>query len=197
MNKKITAVILAGGKSRRMGYPKPLLRIGKKSFLNIIKEKILKAGIKSIYLVLGSDAEFIKKNLNTENLKVIINKSWEQGQLSSLKAAIKKIKRNTDGVIMFLIDHPQVEVSTLRKLIEVFEQKDADIIVPEYNGRGGHPVIFHRNVFNALLKAPLDEGAKAVLRNKKYNTERVNVNDPYIRQDVDTPGEYSNIENKR
>lgn len=197
MNKKIAAVILAGGRSSRMGYPKPLLKIRNKSFLEIIREKISKAGIEDIYLVLGSEAEFIKKNLNTKGIKIIINRNWKKGQVSSLKAAIKKIESNTDGIMMFLIDHPQVKFVTLKKMIEFFRENDADIIVPEYNGCGGHPVIFHRKVFNALMKVPLDQGARAVLRNKKYITQRVSVNDPYIRQDVDTSGEYDNIENKR
>ncbi len=189
----ITAVILAGGKSHRMGTPKPLLKLKNKTFLDLIREKITEAGIKNIYLVLGADAEYLRNNLNTENLNIIINKSWQNGQLSSLKAAIKRVKKETDGIIMFLIDHPSVKVSTIKKLLEAFREGSADIIVPEYEGRGGHPVIFSRNVFIALLQAPLNEGARAVVRNTKYITKRIRVNDRHIRQDIDTPEDFKKI----
>lgn len=189
----ITAIILAGGKSHRMGTPKPLLKLKNKTFLDLIREKITKAGIKNIYLVLGADAEYLKNNLNTENLNIIINKSWQNGQLSSLKAAIKRVKKETDGIIMFLIDHPSVKVSTIKKLLEAFREGSADIIVPEYEGYGGHPVIFSRNVFIALLQAPLNEGARAVVRNTKYITKRIRVNDRHIRQDIDTPEDFKKI----
>lgn len=191
--KKISAVVLAGGKSSRMGCPKPLLKIGDKTFFQIISEKILKAGIKNIYLVLGADSEYIKSNLNTENMAIIINNSWKKGQLSSLQAAIRNVKNDTEGIMMFLIDHPEVKVLTIKKLIKAFEAENADVVVPEYNGRGGHPVIFSSSVFKALLDAPLNEGARAVVRNKNYIKRRIIVNDSCILQDIDTMDEFRGI----
>ncbi|MDA3792323.1 MAG: nucleotidyltransferase family protein [Elusimicrobia bacterium] len=200
--KNIDAVILAAGASSRMGRSKALLRVGKTTFAGLIQSKLNKAGIKNIYLVLGARANYIKKNLNTEGLNIIINNSWEKGQLSSLKKAVKKLSPETDAFLMCLIDHPQVKLDTLNKIIKtylenVFRKKAADIVLPEYKGRGGHPVIFSRSVFKELLRVPLNKGARAVVRNKKNNVIRVKVNDRYIRQDIDTEKEYNKVEPKK
>ncbi len=195
MDKKICGVILAGGASRRMGKLKPLLKLEGKNFTHILKKKIKQSGVGDVYLVLGSRAEYIKKNLNTDGLNIIINNSWPEGQLSSLKTALKKIKDKYRALVMFLIDHPQVKQTTVKALIKAFKKKsDRDIYIPSYKRRSGHPVIFNRTVFKALLNAPLDEGARAVTKNPDFKKEWVNVNDPYIRQDIDTPEDYDNID---
>jgi molybdenum cofactor cytidylyltransferase len=193
MNKKITAIILSGGSSSRMGSPKSLLEIQGKTFIDIIKEKIHASGINDIYIVLGSDPDYIINNLNKDNLEIIINKSWKNGQLSSLKAAVQKAGDKSDAVMMFLVDHPQVKLDTIRKLINVYNYEKAHIIIPEYNGRGGHPVIFSKETFAGILEAPLNEGAKAVVRDNRYKRIRIPVDDPYVLQDIDTPAEFKKI----
>lgn len=192
-NKKIMGVILAAGESSRMGFPKPLLKIRGINFTDIIRKKLLKAGINDICLILGADADYIKKNLNTQNLNIIINKSWRKGQLSSLKTALGNIPTEAEAIMMCLIDHPQVKIATIRKLVKTYEKNEADIVIPVYKGRGGHPVIFSRSVFGALAEAPLDKGAKAVTGNPGYKILRINVEDPYIRQDIDSSEEYKKI----
>ncbi len=190
----LTAVILAAGESSRMKYPKPLLEIAGKTFTSIIVEKIHKAGISDIIFVLGANAEFIKENINTDKLTVILNRLWQEGQLSSLQAAIKEVRDRTEGIMVFLIDHPQIKILTIQKMIESYKNTAADVIVPEYNGRTGHPVIFRHNVFEDLMKTSLSKGAREVIRDSKYNVIKIKVKDPYIRQDIDTQEEFKNIE---
>ncbi len=105
---------------------------------------------------------------------------------------------------MCLIDHPQVSIKTIEKLVETYIKTfsgqslggPADVVLPEYKGRGGHPVIFSRSVFDKILNAPLNKGARSVVRDRKSNVVRVKVNDKYIRQDIDTNKEYKGIEPK-
>ncbi|MGM0442146.1 MAG: nucleotidyltransferase family protein [Elusimicrobiota bacterium] len=194
-NQKICAVILAAGESRRMGKLKPLLTLGDKNFTQILKDKIKGAGIRDIYLVLGARAGYIKENLNTSGLNIIINKSWPEGQLSSLKAALKKIKNKYRGLMMFLIDHPQVKQETVDALLGAFEKNpEKDIFIPSYKMSAGHPVIWSRSVFDALLDAPLNQGARVVTKNPEFKKEWVNVDDPYIKQDIDTPQDLRQVE---
>ncbi|MEA3507186.1 MAG: nucleotidyltransferase family protein [Elusimicrobiota bacterium] len=195
--KNIIGIILAAGASSRMGSPKALLKISGTTFTEVIKGKLNKAGIKQVYLVLGAGASRIRGNLNMERLNIIINDSWEKGQLSSLKKAVNELSPETDAVMMALIDHPQVKTDTIKKLIKVFRDKVPDIVLPQYRGRGGHPVIFSRSVFNQILKAPLTEGARVVVRNKANNVVRLEVDDKYIRQDIDTKKDFGKIESKK
>jgi len=190
---KIYGIILAGGESSRMGSPKPLLEIGGKTFAELIAEKLRHCGISSTYIVLGAHFQKIKKSLNATDLNIIINPQWEEGQLSSLKAAIRKIPADASGIIVCLIDHPMVKVKTIGRLIDIFKKATPHGVIPVFSGRGGHPVIFAREVFSALLKAPLKRGARAVTGDTSYSFFRVDVEDPYILQDIDTPGDYKNI----
>ena len=70
---------------------------------------------------------------------------------------------------------------------------DSNIIVPEYNGCSGHPVMFSRNTFKALLDAPLDKGARTIIRDEKFIKKRIKVNDPYVLQDIDTKEDLNGI----
>lgn len=189
---RITGIILAGGESLRMGTPKPLLKIGQQNFTDIIIRKFHQSGIDNIYLVLGAHHKIIEKKINVKNLNIVINKFWRKGQLSSLKAAIKGIP-DTDAVLVALVDHPSVRVTTIKKLLCESLKSNADIIIPVYKNRGGHPVVFKSTVFKALMEAPLSEGARAVIDDGRFNILRVSVNDPFIRQDIDTPKDYEKI----
>ncbi|MFC2061100.1 NTP transferase domain-containing protein [Elusimicrobiota bacterium] len=193
----ITAIILAAGESARMGSPKALLKIEDKNFIDIIREKLMEAGISDICLVLGAGAGDVKSNLNTDGLNIKINENWEKGQLSSLKTGLKGVSDQANAVMMCLIDHPQVQLETIKKLIVGFMDTKADIVIPQYQERGGHPVIYNKTVFKALMEAPLDKGARVIAKDSQYNILKVDVDDPYIRQDIDTPEEYNQIGRSR
>jgi len=184
---ELSAVILAAGESSRMKFPKPLLKIKGENITEMILEKIYAAGIKQVYMVLGSEAGRITENLKLEGINTIINGDWKCGQISSLKTAVNKIMGTVEAAMVFLIDHPQVEVSTIKKLIEEFRYGDYDIVIPEYMGSGGHPVIFRESVFSDLMEAPLESGARAVVRSGKHRVKRVCVEDAFVKQDLDTP----------
>lgn len=193
--RRLSAVILAAGESSRMGEPKPLIKIANKTFFEIIKKKIIAAGIKDIHMVLGAESGTIISVLNPKGINIIINKLWQQGQISSLKKAVEYLSDRTDAIIMFLIDHPQIEITTIKQLIDKYKNGSADIIIPEYEGRGGHPVIIANSVYRAILEAPLNSGARSVFRKSEFNSVRVKVNDPNIRQDIDTKEDYHGIKN--
>jgi len=188
--KKIPGIILSGGESRRMGTPKALLKYGGSNFVAAIADKLAGAGVEDISIVLGGNTEKILPNLKKKNLKTIINADWRGGQITSLRAALRKTDGEALAVIVSLIDHPGVEVSTIRSLLEEFLAGGHDIIIPEYNGRGGHPAVFGRSVFAALLDTSLKDGARGVIRSGSFRVKKLRVNDPFIRQDIDTPEDY-------
>jgi len=159
----LAAVILSGGASTRMGSPKALLAHQGRPFLEHLLEVTVHPRIGVRRVVLGAHAEPIAKNIHLAADEIVINDEWEQGQLSSLQAAIRSLPPGTDGLLLCLIDHPLISGSLVNELIEQFYAGNQKIIIPVYEARRGHPVIFPARLYGELLAAPADKGARAVV----------------------------------
>jgi molybdenum cofactor cytidylyltransferase len=166
----LAAVILSGGASSRMGSPKALLAYQGRPFLEHLLEVTLhpKIGIRRV--VLGAHAEPIARNIALAANEIVINSEWERGQLSSIQAAIQSLQDSkdraatpTDGILLCLIDHPLISAALVNELIEQFYVNPTHIVLPIYQTRRGHPVIFPATLYNELLQAPADKGARAVV----------------------------------
>lgn len=166
----LAAVILSGGASSRMGSPKALLAYQGRPFLEHLLEVTVHPKIGVRRVVLGAHAEPIAKNIVLAANEVVINDNWEKGQLSSIQAAIRSLPdfkgsadHGTDGLLLCLIDHPLISSDLVNELIEQFYVKRDKIVLPVYETRRGHPVIFPATLYNELLHAPVDQGARAVV----------------------------------
>jgi molybdenum cofactor cytidylyltransferase len=187
----IAAVILAAGNSSRMGKPKALLTINDTTFLNSILSRVRISKYRNIIVVLGQHHELIKKSILSKGAyDVIRNQHPEQGQLSSLQLALHCIKEDMIGALVVLVDHPMVSEKTYQLISKMASKQPDSIIVPTFAGRKGHPVYFSRKFFDALLEAPLDQGARYVVTNNKSDVIYVPVNDAGIITDIDTPEQY-------
>lgn len=184
----LAAVILSGGESRRMGSPKALLDYQGRPFLEHLIEATRHPKICTTRVVLGANAKTISEKLKLDPATVIVNPDWEKGQLSSIQAALRSLqKEKHDGIVLCLIDHPLISAALVSHLIQQFYESGESIIVPTYNGKRGHPVIFSRRLFNELLAASPDVGARAVVWNHPNDLLEVpteeegvvlNLNDP-------------------
>jgi molybdenum cofactor cytidylyltransferase len=163
----LAAVILSGGASSRMGSPKALLPYQGRPFLEHLLEVTTHEKIGVRRVILGAEAEVIAKTIALPAEEVVINKEWEQGQLSSLQAAIRSLPAGTDGLLLCLIDHPLISAALVSDLIERFysaaEGERPLIVLPMFRGQRGHPVIFSASLYDELLAAPLEKGARAVV----------------------------------
>jgi len=163
----LAAVILSGGASQRMGSPKALLPYQGRPFLEHLLEVTLHPKIGARRVVLGAHAEPIAEAVHLSAGEVVINEDWENGQLSSIHAAIRSLPAGTDGLILCLIDHPLISAALISDLIEQFYASQAagqvKIVLPVFRGQRGHPVIFSALLYDELLAAPLDKGARAVV----------------------------------
>lgn len=159
----LAAVILSGGSSSRMGSPKALLAYQGRPFLEHLLDVATHPNIGVRRVVLGAHAEPIAKEVPLNADEIVINDEWEQGQLSSIQAAIRSLPPRTDGMLLCLIDHPLISKRLVGELIEEFYAKRACVVLPLYEGRRGHPVIFGSALYDELLQAPMDKGARAVV----------------------------------
>ena len=159
----LAAVILSGGASSRMGSPKALLPYQGRPFLEHLLEVTSHRNIGVRRVVLGAHAEPIAKAIQLEADEIVINEDWEKGQLSSIQAALRSLPPETDGILLCLIDHPLVSSTLIQDLIEQFYKTKNPIVLPVYEGRRGHPVIFSASLYDQLLRAPLETGARAVV----------------------------------
>jgi molybdenum cofactor cytidylyltransferase len=159
----LAAVILTGGESRRMGSPKALLPYQGRPFLQHLLEVTQHPKIGARRVVLGAHAEAIAESVKLDPAEVVVNAEWEKGQLSSIQAAVRKLPAGTDGMLLFLVDHPLVSEGLVGQLIEKFYTSRTLIVLPTYVGRRGHPVIFSAALYEELLAAPPEVGARAVV----------------------------------
>ena len=159
----LAAVILSGGSSSRMGSPKALLDYQGRPFLEHLLEVTRHPRIGLRRVVLGAHAEPIARAIELHADEIVINDRWQDGQLSSLHAAMRSLPAGTDGMLVCPIDHPLVSAALVDDLVEAFYASRAPVVVPVYEGRRGHPVIFSAAVYEELEKASMDVGARAVV----------------------------------
>lgn len=187
----LAAIVLAAGRSERMGRPKALLPLGSSTFVGRVVDTFAACpAVRETIVVLGYAADEVERALAGRALIVARNPAPERGQLSSLVAGLDRVAADADGVLVALVDTPLVRPATVNALVSEFAASRALIVRPVYQDRHGHPVIFARTLFDELRHAPESEGAKAVVRRYAAAIAHVVVDDEGVVLDVDTPAEY-------
>jgi molybdenum cofactor cytidylyltransferase len=190
----IAAVVLSAGESRRMGSPKALLPLASATFIEHIVSCLRQTRVDRVVVVIGHHAEEIRSKASHLAVAWVVNEDYAKGQLSSLIAAIRHLEESdgarVDGILVHLVDHPFVNPKLIDEMIERFYDSKKLIVVPRYGEKRGHPVIFSRALFPELLAAPLEEGAKRVVRAHRDETLVIDTEDEGVTVDIDTQDEY-------
>ena len=160
----LAAAILSAGESSRMGSPKALLPYRGTTFLENLIEVTRHPRIGITHIVLGAGADSIRDKLQLNAAWIVVNDEWEKGQLSSIQAAVRSLPAGqTEGMILCPVDHPLVSAKLVSQLIEEFDSAGRAVVLPTYRGRRGHPVIFRATLYDELLRAAPDIGARQVV----------------------------------
>ena len=194
----IPALVLAAGKSSRMGRTKALLSVGSsgETFLHRIIRVLREGGADAVVVVIGGDAAAVRASLPRDDAQVsaVENPRYEEGQLSSLLvglAAAEQRHDNVEAVMMTLVDLPLISAATVRAVRDAFlANPGAPLVRPRRGARHGHPVIFNRSIFGELRRADPSTGAKPVVHAHAAEEVNVDVDDEGAFIDIDTPQDY-------
>src|SRR3954447_25196824 len=159
---KVAAIVLAAGRSTRMGGPNKLLaELSGKKLVRIVTEQALASKAAEIIVVTGHQAELVEQALAGLNVKIVRNPDFAVGLASSVKASIAAVSETADGAVVCLGDMPMVDAKLIDLLIESFAPDRGQlIVVPVSEGRRGNPVLWSRRFFPELMTLDGDVGAR-------------------------------------
>jgi len=187
---KIAIVILAAGKSLRMGFAKQIIRINNEPLLKITLDKIESIS-EDTYCVLGANKDLILEEIHFNNTVVIDNINYEKGLSSSISICIEFFEKknlNYDGVLFVLGDQPAIETEYFLSIINTFNEHKTKIIATNYDGKAGVPALFPKSFFKELKIIKGDKGAREILKNKPksiiFESFKTNLVDIDTRKDL-------------
>lgn len=187
----IPAIVLAAGKSSRMGRTKATLPLGEgDTFLTRIVRTFRSSGVDDVVVVVGHDADAVVDSFSRTDVaaRFVDNPNYEQGQLSSLLAGLQVVDRpGVVAVLMTLVDVPLVSESTVRAVLTRYRETHAPVVRPVRGPQHGHPVLIDRALFDALRRADPATGAKPIIRANATAAGDVPVIDDGAFADFDTP----------
>ena len=180
----------ACGLSTRMGSAKALLDAGGQSFLARVVSALAAGGCGPVVVVAREAAGAVAAEAEAAGAVAAANPDPGEGPISSIRLALAGWGGGMDGCAICPVDHPLVTGATVRSLVACFREGSADIVIPAWRGRRGHPAIFHRRLFPELLDPDLPEGARTVVRRRPARVRECVVEDAGVIADIDTPSEY-------
>ena len=189
----IAAVILAAGQSIRMGRSKLELpwKTGQPIISHVV-EIFLQGGASPVLVVTGGMRETIEASLMGMEVDFAYNPDYATGgMLSSIKVGLQVLEtRKVEGALVSPADLPMLLPTTVRQLIQVWEDEAPSILAPSYKKRRGHPVLISRTEWEALQKLRGDQTLRDFLRQREGEISYLLVDDPGVLYDLDTPEDY-------
>jgi molybdenum cofactor cytidylyltransferase len=184
-------VILAAGKSARLGSPKQLLSYKGKNLLKHAVDTAFGTGCQSVFVVLGANIELLRKELKEELVTIAENTGWEEGMASSIRCGLENIMKSgisPDSVIFMVCDQPYVSSSLLLSLVEKKQETGLPIVASMFDDKKGTPALFDKTIFPELMKLTGDKGARKLISDNPGKVATVLF--PRGETDIDTASDY-------
>jgi molybdenum cofactor cytidylyltransferase len=187
---EVAAILLAAGRSRRMGAFKPLLPFGEKTVIQTCISSLRDAGIEDIIVVVGHRAKDVRTHLEREHIHFVLNPDPDSEMSVSIAWGIGQVSKNTGAVLIALADHPAVPPAVMQVLVKQWKHGAARLIQPEHKGRGGHPVLIDLAYRIEVLNLDPGHGLRGLFEAHRDEVLRVPVDSPYVARDMDTWEDY-------
>jgi molybdenum cofactor cytidylyltransferase len=186
---RVAAVVLAAGRSTRMGAQNKLIAdVGGVPMVRRVAEAALGSKAQPVVVVTGHMAADVAAALSGLDVRLVANPDYATGLASSLKAGIGAVPEGCEGALILLGDMPGIAAEHVDRLVETFAAAAPEsIVVPVHEGRQGNPVIWPRRYFSELLQLEGDAGAKRLIATHRDTVREIEVRSDAIFADVDTP----------
>jgi molybdenum cofactor cytidylyltransferase len=192
VDKTLAGIVLAAGESRRMGQPKQLLPFGERTILERVVDTLLAAGVGEVVVVLGHLAERVRAVLGDRPVRAVINESYRQGMLSSIKYGVGAVGTEYDALLIALGDQPHIECAVVREVMRAYRAGNAGIVIPRYGEKKGHPIIISLQKYReAIVNLPEDVGLNALMQEHADDVRLLDVATEDIIRDIDVPDDYT------
>jgi len=189
---QVSAIILAAGRSERMGAFKPLLPFGETSVIKACINYLHAGGIEDIVVVVGHNAEQLRNELRDSRVNCVLNPDPAGEMNSSIACGVAALRAGQQATIIALADQPAIPPDVVVDLVNGWKT-GALLVKPTWGGRGGHPVLVDLTLRDQLLNLDPLRGLKAVFDANLASVRRVAVESPYVARDMDTWDDYCTL----
>jgi molybdenum cofactor cytidylyltransferase len=186
---QVAAILLAAGRSRRMGAFKPLLPFGESTVIGSCLTRLRGAGVKEIVVVLGHRADELREHLKDSDVTFALNSDPGSEMSVSILRGLEQISPATNAMLIALVDHPAVESATIRAITDEWK-RGSKLVQPEHHGRGGHPVLIDLSFRDELLNLDPEKGLRNFFESHRGDVHRLAVESPLVARDMDTWEDY-------
>jgi len=189
----ITAVLLAAGRSRRMGRQKVLLPYAGTTVVEHIIDVLQRGGVDEVVVVTGHQADRVRQVLENAEVTLAHNDGYDEGMLSSIRCGMRAAKPHASGYLITLGDQPSLRVevvSAMSKAFGAMPPRSKVILVPTFEGRRGHPILVERSFRDTVMTCFDGEGLRGLLRAAADRVHPVLVTGPEVLHDMDRPEDY-------
>ncbi len=188
---RVALIVLAAGKSTRMGRNKLLLPVDGKPMVRRVVETGLASKASEVIVVIGHEDEKIRDALVGLNSKFVLNEEYERGQSFSVRRGLDEIKDRAGAMMILPGDVAMVQTQEIDAVIEEFWRHPSPIVVASHAGQPGHPILFSRELFNEISQINEETlGLKSVTTKNRDSTKRVETRSKAVLLDIDTPEDY-------
>jgi molybdenum cofactor cytidylyltransferase len=189
---EVSAILLAAGRSERMGTFKPLLPFGETTVIRTCIQNLRGAGVEDIVVVLGHRADELRRTITDLHLRFAINVDSTSEMSASIACGLKELIPETQAALIALTDQPSVPPDVIRSIVKEWTV-EGRMIIPEFQGQGGHPVLVDLRFRQELLNLDSGRGLKSFFDVHKEQVFRLPVNSPFIARDMDTWDDYRSL----
>jgi molybdenum cofactor cytidylyltransferase len=160
----IAGIVLAAGRSSRLGRPKQLLPVHGEALIRHTLRRVLASSLDQVILVVGHEAEEVRAAVADFPVACVFNAEAAAGQSTSVCAGLAALSPDVRAAVFILGDQPGVDPNVIDTLITAWRESGAPVVAPRYEDRMGNPVLFDRRVFPELAALEGDTGARPVVR---------------------------------
>jgi molybdenum cofactor cytidylyltransferase len=173
-----------------MGAQKLLLPFGGKTVVAHIVDQIIASAVDEVHVVVGHEGRRVSRELSTRPVSVVTNSDYESGMLSSVRCGLTALSQQCRAVLVVLGDQPSVTSKLIDQMVQSFAATEKQILVPFYDGRRGHPVLFSQAYRDEILTQYDDVGLRGLLHAHHEEVFELNVSSSAVLSDMDCPEDY-------